>query len=229
MVPHRVALQSRKQLEAIGSPVRLEILRHLQAEGELTVFELARRMARSADGLYYHVRRLIEAGVLVRAGSRPAGRREEALLALAGSPLQLSIPSDGEGPGTLLETGRTLLREVEQNLRDLVPAATNGAAVEAVPGGSLPGDGIDLPLLARMTARLPEEALAEVREHLDALAAIFSRHKERGPPVGTDPAAAGAAPSDASRPAAAGRHELTVFLLEVATGRRRNGAAPGGG
>ena len=228
MVPHRVALQSRKQLEAIGSPVRLEILRHLQAEGELTVFELARRMARSADGLYYHVRRLIEAGVLVRAGSRPAGRREEALLALAGSPLQLSIPSDGEGPGTLLETGRTLLREVEQNLRDLVPAATNGAPVEAVPSGSLPGDGIDLPLLARMTARLPEEALAEVREHLDALAAIFSRHKERGP-VGNDPAAAGTAPSDASHPAATGRHELTVFLLEVAAGRRRNGAVPGGG
>jgi len=222
MAPRRVDLRAAKDLEAIGSPVRLEILKHLQADGELTVFELARRMGRSTDGLYYHVRRLIEIGVLVRSGTRPAGRREEALLSLAGAPLEVGLPSGGAGPGAILETGRALLRDVEDNLRALVPPAvadgsaapgTDGrdaaatADVQAAHSAAAADD--PLPLLARMTARLSPEALAEVRTHLDAVAAVFTRHRP-APTAG------------AERPPISGpRHELTIFLLELRTPPKR--------
>ena len=68
----RVSLNSRKDVEAVGSSLRMEIIRHLQTHGPSTVFELARRMGRSADSLYYHVRRLQEVGVLARTGTRSA-------------------------------------------------------------------------------------------------------------------------------------------------------------
>jgi predicted transcriptional regulator len=62
----------------------MEIIRHLQTHAQHGL-RLARRMGRSADSLYYHMRRLQEVGVLARSGTRTGGRREEGIFALAAS------------------------------------------------------------------------------------------------------------------------------------------------
>src|SRR5262245_47733719 len=54
---------------ALASPVRQEIIDTLEALGGATIAELAGALGRPADGLYYHVRRLVRAGLLVGAGS----------------------------------------------------------------------------------------------------------------------------------------------------------------
>jgi len=187
----RVSLNSRKDVEAVGSSLRMEIIRHLQTHGPSTVFELARRMGRSADSLYYHVRRLQEVGVLARTGTRNGGRREEGVFGLSGEPLTVTVESAGEGAAeAVLESARSILHDAEQNLAAVLEAE------RLLEPGRVPlrrtscrvSDGIarPLPMVVRMRGRLPEQSVAEVCAHLDAIAEIFVRHKQAESPSGPD-------------------------------------------
>ncbi|HTE06797.1 MAG TPA: helix-turn-helix domain-containing protein [Planctomycetota bacterium] len=166
MTTKRLSLTTRDEVEAVASPVRMEIIRHLQSHGRCTVGELASLMRRSADSLYYHVRRLAEAGVLERVGSRPAGRREEAVLALSADGLTFAVEeAAGAGAEAAIRTTRDILREAEHNLR---------RAVERDPAGA---HAKDMPVVARLRSRLDEAGRAEVRAHLDAISEIFIARK----------------------------------------------------
>jgi DNA-binding Lrp family transcriptional regulator len=147
----------------------MEIIRHLQSHGRCTVGELGSLMHRSADSLYYHVRRLLEAHVLERVGSRPAGRREEAVLALSEGGLTFAVEeAAGAGAEAVVRTTRDILREAEVNLRAAVERDEATAA----------SDG--LPFVGRLRSQLPQAARAEVRAHLEAITEIFLRHKQDG-------------------------------------------------
>ncbi|MGA2779183.1 MAG: helix-turn-helix domain-containing protein, partial [Steroidobacteraceae bacterium] len=64
-----------RRIRVLGSPVRTELATTLQAlGGAATVAELAQRLGRSADGLYYHLRAMLVAGLL-REQSGAGGRR----------------------------------------------------------------------------------------------------------------------------------------------------------
>jgi hypothetical protein len=56
-------------IAALASPVRQEIIDTVEALGSATIAELAAELGRPADGLYYHVRRLVRVGLLVGRGS----------------------------------------------------------------------------------------------------------------------------------------------------------------
>ncbi|HEX5009192.1 MAG TPA: helix-turn-helix domain-containing protein [Planctomycetota bacterium] len=179
----RVSLNSRKDVEAVGSSLRMEIIRHLQTHGPSTVFELARRMGRSADSLYYHVRRLQEVGVLARTGTRSGGRREEGVFGLAGEPLTVTVESAGDGAAeAVLESARAVLRDAEQNLAAVLERErllqAGRPPVRAEPRRFADGAPRSLPMVVRMRGRLPEQAVNEVCAHLDAIAEIFVRHKQ---------------------------------------------------
>jgi predicted ArsR family transcriptional regulator len=73
---------SAAQLRVLASPVRIEIVGVFQAYGAITIRELAQKLARPADGLYHHVRRLQKAGILQVAQTVRVGRRDEAVFAL---------------------------------------------------------------------------------------------------------------------------------------------------
>ena len=188
----RVSLNSRKDVEAVGSTLRMEILRHLQTHGPSTVFELARRMGRSSDSLYYHVRRLQEVGVLARTGTRSGTRREEGIFALAGEPLTVSVESSGEGAAeAVLESARAVLHDAESNLAAVLEQERTLARRRPpvrIDGRGNAGEPVtrNLPLVTRMRGRLPEHAVAEICAHLDAIAEIFVRHKRGQGPVGPD-------------------------------------------
>lgn len=70
-------IDSLPRLRALASPIRQEIVDTLQSLGQASIAELARRLGRPADGLYYHVRALVSVGLVVDAGQRAAGRGEE--------------------------------------------------------------------------------------------------------------------------------------------------------
>ena len=62
-------------LAALASPVRQEIVDTIEAlGGQASVADLARQLGRPADGLYYHVRSLIRAGVLEGDRAAKAGQ-----------------------------------------------------------------------------------------------------------------------------------------------------------
>lgn len=63
-----------RYLKCLASPARLEVVEGLQLAGPSSVAELARRLGRAADSLYYHLRELEKAGVVEVAGRTPAPR-----------------------------------------------------------------------------------------------------------------------------------------------------------
>lgn len=66
-------------LRVLKSPVRQEIMDTIQACGTCSIADIARELGRPTDGLYYHFRKLIEAGLIVAEGKRKTVRREEVL------------------------------------------------------------------------------------------------------------------------------------------------------
>src|SRR6185503_8679338 len=82
--PRVLVLQRPDHIEIVAHPLRLEIIERLQVDGADSIKGLARKLDRRANALTYHVRLLEKAGVIVRAGSRKAGRRDEVVYALGG-------------------------------------------------------------------------------------------------------------------------------------------------
>ncbi len=69
------AIERAEEIALLASPTRIEIVDTLEALGEaVSVAELAVRMGRPADGLYYHLRQLA-AGGLIDEQSTADGRR----------------------------------------------------------------------------------------------------------------------------------------------------------
>ena len=71
-----------EQLAALSSPARCRIAETLSAYGPSSVREIAARIDRVPESLYYHVRALEKVGLVVLDGRRKAGRRQEAVYRL---------------------------------------------------------------------------------------------------------------------------------------------------
>ena len=72
-------IYSKKELMALASSARQEIIDVLAQMGIVSVAELAETVGRPADTLYYHLRILKKAGLVIHCGSRVIQGRREAL------------------------------------------------------------------------------------------------------------------------------------------------------
>ena len=61
----RSAVENAAEIEVLASPTRIELVDTVEALGSASVAELAGQLGRPADGLYYHLRQLAAAGLLV--------------------------------------------------------------------------------------------------------------------------------------------------------------------
>jgi DNA-binding transcriptional ArsR family regulator len=81
--PRYAPIADSRQIRALRSTVRQELVDTLQALGSASVAELAAHLDRAADTLYYHVRALLKAGLLVQLPEpRQRGRHREVVYAL---------------------------------------------------------------------------------------------------------------------------------------------------
>ena len=78
-----------RQIAALASPARQEVVDAAVASGAFTIAQLARRLGRPADALYFHVRHLERVGLLRRVGERGNGRERAAVYDLPGRPVSL--------------------------------------------------------------------------------------------------------------------------------------------
>lgn len=84
------AISDRGMIESLASPVRLELVDTLAAfGGEATVAGLADQLGRHADGLYYHLRVLERAGLIVEASNAHTTERVYRLAGDVDGPLRL--------------------------------------------------------------------------------------------------------------------------------------------
>lgn len=68
-----------RELKAMGTPLRQEILAALEDSEGSSVAELARAVGRSPQSLYYHLRALVSAGLLEVKETRATGKRPSAI------------------------------------------------------------------------------------------------------------------------------------------------------
>lgn len=159
------------QIRALRSPLRQEILDKAQALGVCSIADLARELGRPADGLYYHLRALLAAGLLEPAGERGEGRRREALYRTAAPQDGLALayePGDPENAAAVTSTVAGMLRLTERSFA----AAFRPDAVCAGPCRNL--------WAARNEGWLAEEDLREVNATLARLRELFARPRREG-------------------------------------------------
>jgi DNA-binding transcriptional ArsR family regulator len=121
-----------KQLAALASPARQEIVDVLARMGDASVAEVAAALGRPADGLYYHLKALLRVGLVVEAGSRRRQARGEALYRTVAEEVMLRYDIGHEGRivaivGSMLRLGG----------RDFRRALTSGRAAVSGPGREL--------------------------------------------------------------------------------------------
>jgi len=94
-----ILIRSKKQLAAIVSPVRQELVDALAQMGTVSVSELAATLGRPADAIYYHLRVLKKAGLVLSAGERGEGVRKEELVSAVSEGLRLEYELGAKGNG----------------------------------------------------------------------------------------------------------------------------------
>ena len=115
-------------LAALVSPVRQEIVDTIEAlGGDAAVTDIAARLGRPADGIYYHLRRLVDGGVLREGDDRGDGSgRRYSTVAPRGRRLRLKYGRGSRANNTTVEkVVGGMLRTVE---RDFARALRSGSA-----------------------------------------------------------------------------------------------------
>lgn len=171
-------------LSELFKPARLEVYETLQIAGPSTIAELARRLCRPADSLYYHVKKLLAIGVVeeldgaeaseVAAPSEvPARGRRAAVYVATRRPLGVELdPQSTESREAWSDGGAAVLRLVQRDFAAALEERVDGQREPCSSGGRRNI------ALRRIKLRLDDEQLAEVNTHLDALHALLQSHTE---------------------------------------------------
>ncbi len=152
------------QRQALTSPVRIEILEHFVASGPASVRELAEQMNRSPHAIHYHVRNLLEVGLIAKVDTQKSGKRDQAVYDAVAEQFELSpaTNTDASSRGEVeLKAIRAAFRRAEREFEAL--AATG---LEPFDEGNASA--------GRMRARLSSKARQDVTRHLTAIQKIFA-------------------------------------------------------
>ncbi|MCP4572821.1 MAG: helix-turn-helix domain-containing protein [bacterium] len=148
-----------EQRAALASPLRLEILGLFTHGDALAIADMAALMGRKAGSLYHHVGILEKADLLERVGTRPKGKRHEALFGLTAGRFEVDAPADqDEAIDHAVKAMASAFRMTE---RDLEAALRDRAARQ---------EGRDRNMYAaRLHMRASPKLLAAINEHLSAI------------------------------------------------------------
>jgi len=167
--PKTVTADTPARRAALSSPLRLEIIGLFTEHEPLSIADMASRMGRPAGSLYHHVGVLEKAGLLRRTGTRPKGKRHEALFQPAGERVALAVePGSDDDVGhavrTLSAAFRMTIRDLEAALRD-PGTVTTGQDRNAT--------------AARMHFRATAGTIRKLNDHLQAIEDLL-RHEVDG-------------------------------------------------
>jgi hypothetical protein len=160
-------ISTKKQWDAITSPVRLQIVAVFESAGPLSVAELADHLNLPADRLYHHIRILVKARLLVELGFRKTSRIAGAVYDLSAHKIDFEVDlATGKNVEHFDRLNRSVLRSASRVLESAV--ASRVARIS----------GARRNLYARYeTAWLDEKELARVREHIESISEIFRKSR----------------------------------------------------
>jgi len=147
------------QRAALASPLRIEILGLFTHADDLSIAEMARLMGRKAGSLYHHVGILEKAGFVKRTGTRPRGKRHEALFGLTANRFEVGAPTGEDEP--IDHAVKAMASAFRMSERDLEAALRDRTARKE-------GDDRNL-FAARLHLRASPELLAKINGHIEAI------------------------------------------------------------
>jgi DNA-binding transcriptional ArsR family regulator len=184
--PQGFIITDARQIRALASPTRQDILDAVTAIGPCSVAELASVVDRRPDGLYYHIRRLVKVGLL-REVADDESRRGELRLDVPHEALYLQYrPDNRANKAAILRVAGAMIRSAERGFRR---AFVPEVAVVDGPRRNL--------WASRNRGALTPAELTEVNALISRLHAIMKSGRRDG---------TGAASADRSL------HELTIVL-----------------
>lgn len=169
-------IQDKSQRAAVASPLRLEILGLFISADPLAISDMAALMNRTAGSLYHHVGILEEAGFLKKAGTRPKGKRHEALYLPTASRFEYDTSSGEEDAiASALKAMATGFRMAERDLE------------AALRSENRPLEGSDPDFCAfRVHLRASPELLAKINKHLNAVLELLTPDEKTSTKLGPD-------------------------------------------
>lgn len=158
-------IETAAQLRVISSPVSFAIIQTLQHLGPGTVRELGPRIGRKPNSLHYHMRRLVNTGMVRKTGTRRSGARTEAIYDVTANRFI----------GSGLSDRPALLRPVNEGVASLLRLATRNFAKATETRQNLRETGNRRNILARhVTARLTNNQLSELNDCINRIDEIFA-------------------------------------------------------
>lgn len=153
-----------REVVLLSSPLRLEIVNCLEASDSMTTSEIASELGVPSDGLYYHLRILVEGGLVEKRTQRIHGKRTAVFRSLlAGRKIRYDTREPDNSEALRGFVG-TVLRVAE---RDFAKALDSGLAEEE-------GDARDL-WIARLRAWLTRDDRIRLNRLLEEIAELFER------------------------------------------------------
>ncbi len=156
--------------------MRLEILGLFTSGSPLSVSDMAALVRRPASSIHYHVDMLEECGLMRRTGTRPKGKRFEALYELTAAAFE--VEADRDDPESTEHIMKAMSSAFRMTERDLEAALTDGTAVT---DGDLRNT-----YAARVHMRASPELLKELNGHIAAIERILTTQHEQQPEPSPD-------------------------------------------
>ncbi|HVT43407.1 MAG TPA: helix-turn-helix domain-containing protein [Thermoanaerobaculia bacterium] len=150
---------------AMASPHRLELITALGDAGSASIAELALVLGRTPHSLYYHIKLLEEAGIVVPAEKRRRGRRDEQVWALAAEKILLSVSPGGSGFHA--ERSKAIESMLRLTARELQTAIERSSTTRESEHREIIG--------MRMKGRVDEATLRQINRLIDRLEALMRK------------------------------------------------------
>jgi len=169
-------IEDKGQRAAVASPLRLEILGLFISADPLSISDMAALMNRTAGSLYHHVGILEQAGFLKQTGTRPKGKRHEALYLPTTSRFEYDISSGEEDViASAVKVMATGFRMAERDLE------------AALRSDNHPMEGSDPNFYAfRLHSRASPELLAKINKHMNAVLDLLTPNEKTSSKFGPD-------------------------------------------
>jgi len=169
-MPPTYLIRTDKQLAALAAATRQEVVDVLAQLGTVSVGELATALGRPADALYFHLRALVRAGLVRRAGHRSRPRGKEALYRTVAP--ELSLQYDPHKASNRKAVSAIVSSMLRLAIRDFRGAFERDTVVVRGPRRELWG--------LRKAGRLSRAGLAQVNRRIKELAKTVSAPREQG-------------------------------------------------
>ena len=162
------AIRDAKQLAVLRAPLGYQIVAALEEAGACSVAGLSEMLGRNAESLYYHVHRLVKAGLLVEAREQRARRRTETVYELVAR--EITVDPAERSPAFLRALEGVYGAALRSAARHLSLALKLERAKRSGPRSATE--------LRQRTVRLGENAAAQLREHLAKLDRFLAKHND---------------------------------------------------